>query len=115
MNEIQEMKNMLKAMIDMLDEIKSRRMKMGFGEALEAMRAGEAVRRKGWNGIGIFIALQRPDEKSKMTQPYIYIDTTGLVSNNPDAPRGKVPWLASQTDLLAEDWEIAREVENGED
>ena len=47
-----------------------------------------------------------------MTSPYIYIDTTGLRSNNPDAPRSCVPWLASQTDMLAEDWEIA-EVQYG--
>lgn len=51
-------------------------------------------------------------EHSKMTSPYIYIDTTGLRSNNPDAPRSCVPWLASQTDMLAEDWEIA-EVQHG--
>jgi len=41
-----------------------------------------------------------------MTHPYIYIDTTGLVSQNVDAPRSLVPWLASQTDMLAEDWTI---------
>lgn len=63
-------------------------------------------------GKGIFIKLQVPDEHSKMTSPYIYIDTTGLRSNNPDAPRSCVPWLASQTDMLAEDWEIA-EVQHG--
>ena len=63
------------------------------------------------NGF-IFIKLQVPDEHSKMTSPYIYIDTTGLRSNNPDAPRSCVPWLASQTDMLAEDWEIA-EVQHG--
>ena len=40
------------------------------------------------------------------------VDTTGLRSNNPDAPRSCVPWLASQTDMLAEDWEIA-EVRHG--
>lgn len=56
--------------------------------------------------------VQVPDEHSKMTSPYIYIDTTGLRSNNPDAPRSCVPWLASQTDMLAEDWEIA-EVRHG--
>ena len=60
--------------------------------------------REGWNGKGIFIQLQVPDEGSKMTHPYIYIDTTGLQSDNPDAPRDLVPWFASQTDMLAEDW-----------
>lgn len=75
-----------------------------FGEALEALKRGERMRRAGWNGEGIYIELQRPDEHSKMTLPYIYIVTTGLQSDNPYAPRGVVPWLASQTDLLAEDW-----------
>jgi hypothetical protein len=43
----------------------------------------------------MWLKLQRPDSNSKMTLPYIYMSTvTG----------DKVPWLASQTDLLAEDW-----------
>lgn len=77
-----------------------------FGKALEALKSGKTVRRQGWNGVGIFLALQVPDEKSKMTQPYIYIDTLALQTANPKAPKGRVPWLASQTDMLAEDWEI---------
>ena len=80
-----------------------------FGGALRAMKDGLKVRRKGWNGKGIFIELQRPDEYSKMTHPYIYIDTTGLQTDNPHAPKDRVPWLASQTDMLAEDWEIVEE------
>ena len=79
---------------------------MNFGKALESLKAGKRVVRKGWNGKGIFIELQRPDEHSKMTHPYIYIDTLGLQTNNPDAPKDRVPWLASQTDMLAEDWEV---------
>ena len=39
-----------------------------------------------------------------MTHPYIYIDTTGLETSNPNAPKDRVPWLASQTDMLSEDW-----------
>ena len=78
-----------------------------FGWALDKLRYGWKVRRRGWNGKGIFVKLQVPDENSKMTSPYIYIDTTGLRSDNPDAPRSCVPWLASQTDMLAEDWELA--------
>lgn len=80
---------------------------MNFGQAIEALKQGKKVARAGWNGKGIFIALQRPDEHSKMTHPYIYIDTTGLQSDNPHAPRSLVPWLASQTDMLSEDWQEA--------
>ena len=62
--------------------------------------------REGWNGKGIFIELQIPDENSKMTHPYIFIDTTGLDTQNTKAPKNRVPWLASQTDMLSEDWQI---------
>ena len=79
---------------------------MNFGLAIEALRKGFRVCRRGWNGKGIFIELQTPDAYSKMTSPYIYIDTTGLQTQNTEAPKSRVPWLASQTDMLAEDWEI---------
>lgn len=79
---------------------------MNFGQALIELKNGNKVKRKGWNGDGIFLALQVPDKNSKMTQPYIYIDTLGLKTNNPNAQKGRVPWLASQTDMLAEDWEV---------
>ena len=79
--------------------------RFNFGVAIERLKEGKRVRRAGWNGKGIFIELQRPDENSKMTHPYIFIDTTGVETDNPDAPRDRVPWLASQTDMLSEDWE----------
>lgn len=77
---------------------------MNFGEAIHELKAGRKVARKGWNGKGIFIELQVPDVNSKMTSPYIFIDTTGLQTQNEEAPKSRVPWLASQTDMLAEDW-----------
>jgi hypothetical protein len=68
---------------------------MTFGEALKHIKDGRAVRRIGWNGKGMWLELQRPDAHSKMTLPYIFMVTvTG----------DRVPWLASQTDILAEDW-----------
>ena len=75
-----------------------------FGEAIKYLKRGFKVARKGWNGKGIYLEMQKPDENSKMTLPYIYIVTNTLVSDNPHAPRGIVPWLASQTDMLYEDW-----------
>lgn len=77
-----------------------------FGLAIEALKLGKKVARAGWNGKGIFIELQVPDQYSKMSSPYIFIDTTGLQTDNPDAPRSRVPWLASQTDMLTEDWRV---------
>jgi len=77
---------------------------MNFGEAIHELKEGRKVAREGWNGKGIFIELQAPDANSKMTSPYIYIDTTVLQTENKSALKSLVPWLASQTDMLAEDW-----------
>jgi len=71
---------------------------MTFGQAIAQLRVGEKVARAGWNGKGMWLHLQVPDEHSKMTLPYIYMST---------AQGDLVPWLASQTDMLAEDWELA--------
>jgi len=79
---------------------------MNFGQAIEVLKMGRAAARFGWNGKGIFIELQVPDENSKMTSPYIYINTTGLQTDNKNAPKSIVPWLASQTDMLADDWQV---------
>jgi hypothetical protein len=76
---------------------------MNFGGAIAHLKNGSKVARDGWNGKGIFIELQTPDEHSKMTQPYIFINTMGLQNEN---AKGLVPWLASQTDMLAEDWRV---------
>lgn len=68
-----------------------------FGSAIKALKDGYKVKREGWNGKGMFLQLQTPDAGSKMTLPYIYMSTvTGDL----------VPWLASQTDMLAEDWTV---------
>ena len=40
-----------------------------FGEAVRKLKEGKKVARRGWNGKGIYIELQRPDENSKMTLP----------------------------------------------
>ena len=79
---------------------------MDFGQALWNLKNGNKVRRKGWNGKGIFIELQKPDKYSKMTHPYIFIDSTGLQTDNINVPKNRVPWIASQTDMLSDDWEV---------
>lgn len=79
---------------------------VNFGEMLEKLKNGSRAARKGWNGKGIFIRLQNPNQDSEMSHPYIYIDTTGLQSNNSNAPKSRVPWIASQTDILSEDWTL---------
>ena len=74
---------------------------MNFGNALNGLKTGHKVARHGWNGKGLWLELQVPDAHSKMTLPYIYINYPNDAINTPGA---RVPWLASQTDLLAEDW-----------
>lgn len=74
---------------------------MNFGSALEILKSGGKIARTGWNGKGLWLELQRPDAHSKMTLPYIYINYPTDAQNTPGA---RVPWLASQTDALAEDW-----------
>jgi hypothetical protein len=76
---------------------------MDFGDALRFLKAGNKVARDGWNGKGLWLELQRPDAGSKMTLPYVYLNYPDDARNTPGA---RVPWLASQTDMLAEDWEI---------
>ena len=74
---------------------------MDFGNALNGLKTGHKVARQGWNGKGLWLELQVPDAHSKMSLPYIYINYPNDAINTPGA---RVPWLASQTDLLAEDW-----------
>jgi hypothetical protein len=70
---------------------------MNFGQAIEALKSGSKVARTGWNGNGMYIEMQTPTELSKMTLPYLFMKT---------ACGNLVPWLASQTDVLSEDWVI---------
>lgn len=72
-------------------------MSKSFGEAISELKKGNKVTRKGWNGKNMWLELQVPDAHSKMTLPYIYMKT---------ADNNQVPWLASQTDMLSEDWEV---------
>jgi len=71
---------------------------MDIGAALTMLRAGRRVMRDGWNGKNMYLELQVPDANSKMTLPYVYMRT---------AQGDLVPWLCSQTDLLAFDWRSA--------
>jgi hypothetical protein len=76
-----------------------------FGDALHFLKQGHKLQRRGWNGKGLTLELQRPDANSKMTLPYIFMSYPSDAINTPGA---RVPWLASQTDMLAEDWQIVK-------
>lgn len=88
-------------------------MSLNFGQALEHLKAGGKVARVGWNGKGMWLALKPgypdgvpanaamakaagiPEGTTVRFQPYIVMCTVD---------GSFVPWLASQTDVLAEDW-----------
>jgi hypothetical protein len=70
---------------------------MDIGLAVKHLWDNQRAARKGWNGKGMWLELQCPDGQSKMTLPYVFIHTT---------QEDFVPWLCSQTDLLAADWEL---------
>lgn len=69
-----------------------------FAWAIRQLKAGNRVRRTNWNGKGMYVEVQKPDKHSKMKHPYIYMKPVDNML---------VPWLASQTDMLSDDWELA--------
>lgn len=84
---------------------------MTFGLAIEAMKKGHKVAREGWNGKGMWIALVEADTYHELysvlskestivnsNSPYIIMKTA-----NQDFQPG---WLASQADILSDDWQI---------
>jgi hypothetical protein len=86
---------------------------MKFGDALEMLKAGSKVAREGWNGKGMFIFLQ-PGTKGVKQVRNNHLDEIITVKGSVDicghidmkAADGTIVigWLASQTDMLAEDW-----------
>ena len=92
---------------------------MDFGMAIEALKRGKAVARKGWNGKGMFLTLQEGSEvpgtkmRNKPAKDYYGGSTVKIASHiDMKAADGTyvVGWLASQTDMLAEDWDIVEPV-----
>lgn len=94
---------------------------MDFGEAIRAMKAGQKVARKGWNGKSMWVAYTPgssfPAEHAKGGHAAYYraneVGFGGEVKLLPHIDMRSadgsmvVGWLASQTDMLAEDWEVA--------
>lgn len=96
---------------------------VNFGGAINLLKAGLAVRRKGWNGKGLFIVKQVPahitgdiipkmqslpqiakDILMKRENPHIDYTNQMLIIN----PDGRADsWVPSSSDVFAEDWEVA--------
>lgn len=95
---------------------------MDFGKAIEALKSGLAVRRKGWNGKGMFVVKQIPShiegniirtmqslpQSAKdilLSHENAHIDYTNqMLIINPDGRADS--WIPSSSDVFAEDWEV---------
>lgn len=83
-----------------------------FGLAVEALKQGRRVSRRGWNGSGMFIYYVPPGAYPARTEAakdhfgsdalVPYRDYIAMKTVNEEV----VPWVASQTDILATDWEV---------
>lgn len=98
---------------------------VNFGGAIDLLKAGLAVRRKGWNGKGLFIVKQVPShvtgeiipnmqslpQSAKdilMSRENPHIDYTNqMLIINPDGRADS--WVPSVSDVFAEDWEVVTE------
>ena len=92
---------------------------MNFGQAIEAMKSGAKVARSGWNGKGMWVALSPgsaslPAERFWNPHNKAFAESNGGTADvlpciTMKTADGKIlmGWLASQTDMLAEDWTIA--------
>ena len=88
---------------------------MNFGDALKELRRGGRVARQGWNGKGMFIFLV-PASRFVVNRPPLlgfYPEGTEVEYHAhidmKTAQGYVVPWLASQADILAEDWQYYEE------
>ena len=84
---------------------------MNFGEALEKVKSGYAISRTGWNGKGQFVYLiSARDLQVGLKYGYgeyegepVFTDTLAIRTTHNQI---QVGWLASQSDMLSEDWSI---------
>lgn len=76
-----------------------------FGLAIHAMKHGKRVARAGWNGKGMWLKLVPADLADPVAFQHAALDALPWIGMK-TADDKFVPWLASQTDVLAEDWSI---------
>lgn len=89
--------------------------RLDFGDAVAALKEGLRVARAGWNGKGMWLTMVHPDDDAAVPPRPTYA-VAGIVDDATNgclpwigmktADNKFVPWLASQTDVLAEDWQI---------
>lgn len=76
---------------------------MNFGHAIELLKLGCKMARKGWNGKGMYLYLADGKLLTQEIGDGSYPFTDSIVMKTADN-RFCIGWLASQTDMLAEDW-----------
>ncbi len=107
------------AMNDEKNEDACQAIKAGIGWAVKQMRNGQKVTRSGWNGKGMFLFLVPGSTFEVNRRPLSDLYPPGtMITYNPHvdmrtADGSIVPWLASQTDLLAQDWELVADIAGG--
>lgn len=85
---------------------------MNFGQAVEALKNGEKVARSGWNGKGMFLYFVKGSNFTVNREPLLGLFPEGTEIeyhahiDMKTAQGYCIPWLASQADILSEDWEI---------
>lgn len=89
---------------------------MSFGLALEAVKMGEAIARKGWNGKDQFVYLvDGTDLQNALKYGYgEYVGEPTITSTlaiKTSSNHIQIGWLATQSDMLAEDWYIVRKIQ----
>jgi hypothetical protein len=83
---------------------------MNFGDAITALKQGQSIFRKGWNGFGMHVYLEDRHQMTigaglfkgqiRVTEPHLVLFTP--------AGTHQPGWVASQADILAEDWEVLK-------
>lgn len=76
-----------------------------FGDALVALKAGKRVERAGWNGKGMWLKFIEPHNYNITDHNALGYEKRPFIIMR-DAVGAVVPWLASQTDILANDWSV---------
>lgn len=86
---------------------------MTFGQAIESVKEGAMLTRKGWNGKGQYIFLIRgADMQSVLGYGYGEFQREPTVVSalaiHTSSNHIQIGWLASQADMLANDWEVIK-------
>ena len=81
---------------------------MNIGEAIQALKAGKLVAREGWNGKNMHLYLE--DGHMMPVRGGVYAGSKRIydpvICMFTAKGTHQLGWLASQADLLAEDWQI---------